>query len=305
MLTTSNHLLITLLTFLKQNKGFILAIAISSLFVIYTGCTGNGQSTNHKPGNDSIPESDTVADLPFMNYIESHSTAKYKTVSDIPLPNGFERIELADNSFGAYLRGLELDTADFVVHLFNGQRKYYQDGNFAIIVMDVGKRDLQQCADAVMRLRGEYLFEQKRYNEIHFNFLSDGQPRYYTEYAGSDRTHGKFRRYMDYIFSYANTSSLADELKKVDIKDIQPGDVFIQKGSPYGHAVTVMDVAINNSTGEKIFMVSQSYMPAQEIHILKNLEDFARNPWYTAETEKWVYTPEWTFTVDDLKRFSE
>ena len=110
---------------------------------------------------------------------------------------------------------------------------------------------------------------------------------------------------MNYIFSYANTASLKRELKAVDINDIMPGDVFIQSGNPYGHAITVMDVAVNNNTGKKIFMISQSYMPAQDIHILKNLNDETLSPWYSLEFGEALDTPEWTFYKGDLKRFAE
>ena len=108
---------------------------------------------------------------------------------------------------------------------------------------------------------------------------------------------------MNYIFSYANTASLKNELKRVDNKkDIQIGDVFIQKGRPYGHAVTVMDIA-KNETGEIIFLLSQSYMPAQDIHILKNPSDQSISPWYKlAETGEFI-TPEWVFEFEDLMRF--
>ncbi|MCF6365721.1 MAG: DUF4846 domain-containing protein [Bacteroidales bacterium] len=162
---------------------------------------------------------------------------------------------------------------------------------------------MQQCADAVMRLRGEYLFGQKRYSDIHFNFLSDGKPRFFSTYAKGDFSHKKFRKYMDYIFSYANTASLKKELKKVESpRNIQIGDVFIQKGNPYGHAVSVMDVA-KNDTGEIVFMLSQSYMPAQDIHILKNPNDENLSPWYKLKESGELNTPEWTFSFDDLKRF--
>ena len=168
--------------------------------------------------------------------------------------------------------------------------------------MDVGTRDLQQCADAVMRLRAEYLFKHKRFSDIHFNFLSDGEPRYYADYAGNNRTHEKFRKYMTYIFSYANTKSLKDELKTVNIEDMQIGDVFIQSGDPFGHAITVMDMA-KNDKGQKIFMFSQSFMPAQEIHILINKDDEKLSPWYPLDFGESLFTPEWDFMATDLKRF--
>ena len=63
-----------------------------------------------------------------------------------------------------------------------------------------------------------------------------------------------------------------------DSKSIQPGDIFVYGGFP-GHAVTVMAVA-KNETGKKIFLLSQGYMPAQDIHILKNYNDPDLSPWY-------------------------
>ncbi len=229
-------------------------------------------------------------------------SAAFKYVKDIPVPEGYMRTDAKTGSYADFLRNLELKTENNTVYLYDGTEKWNQSAQFAVLKTDVGTRDLQQCADAVMRLRGEFLFQQKKYAEIHFNFLSDGKPRYFTEYAKGDFSHKKFRSYMDYIFAYANTGSLHNELKRVEnVQDIQIGDVFIQKRQPYGHAVTVMDIA-RNAAGETIFMLSQSYMPAQEIHILKNPENETLSPWYSLKTTE-LETPEWTFAWSDLRRF--
>lgn len=225
------------------------------------------------------------------------------TVADIPLPKGYSRPELEKTSFGEYLRNFPLKQENNIVYLYNGKAKGRQDVHEAILKIDVGTKDLQQCADAVMRLRAEYLYELKRYNDIHFNFLSDNKPRYYKDYADVAHSRKSFRKYMDYVFSYANTASLRKELKKIELRELQPGDIFIQQGKPYGHAVIVIDVAIHTQTKKKIFLLAQSYMPAQEIHILKNFDEQSLSPWYESDFSDLLETPEWTFYKEDLRRF--
>ena len=108
---------------------------------------------------------------------------------------------------------------------------------------------------------------------------------------------------MDQVFAYANTSSLHDEMVSVPIDDMRSGDVFIQKGTPYGHAVIVVDMAESDS-GEKLFLLAQSYMPAQEIQILVNRNNRSISPWYELRNEP-IVTPEWTFEPSDLRRFKD
>lgn len=227
------------------------------------------------------------------------------TIADIPLPDAYVRVPLAENSFGAYLRSLPLRTDDHTVYLFDGSIKANQAAHVAVVDLPIGNKDLHQCADACMRLWAEYLYKQQRYNDIYFNFLSDGKPRYYTEYAGADRSYTRFWKYMEYVFSYANTRSLYGQLRSVAANSLQPGDMIIQMGNPFGHAVMVADMAEHTETCETIFLLVQSYMPAQETHVLKNPNSPSLSPWYSGHIAKQLQTAEYFFgnAANDVKRF--
>lgn len=237
----------------------------------------------------------------------------------IAVPNGFKRVEVKGASFADWLRHLPLKPGNPEVHLYNGELKRNQAVHAAVLDIDVGKTDIQQCADAVMRLRGEYLYSTKNYTDLHFNFTSGnnvpfekwsqgyrtqikGNKVSWVKSAAKDDSYKVFKGYMNTIFNYAGTSSLSKELKKVSsTKEIQSGDVFILGGFP-GHAVLVVDVC-ENKQGEKLFLLVQSYMPAQEIHILKNYTDRTISPWYKANFSGDLETPEWTFSPGSLMRW--
>lgn len=219
------------------------------------------------------------------------------SVSEIQAPAGYHRFNGKDSGFARWLRNMPLKR-DNRVYLYNGQLKTNQDAQYAVLDVPVGKKDLQQCADAVMRLRASWLYNEGRYNEIKF---SDNNGRMYTCPPSPDST--AFERYLETVYSYCGTLSLAQQLRPVNrFWDIQPGDVLIKGGSP-GHAVIVMDVAINDM-GRKYYMLAQSYMPAQSIHILKNYADAGHGPWYNAEqANQLISTPEWNFYKEELKRW--
>ena len=218
-------------------------------------------------------------------------------VVDLPLPDGYVREKVADSSFAQWLRQVPVKK-DNRVYLYNGELKRNQQAQFAVLDVPVGNKDLQQCADAVMRLRAEYLYSQKRYREISF---ADNNGKKYTCPGAVDRPH--FERYLEQVFSYCGTLSLEKQLKPVRrFAQIQPGDVLIKGGSP-GHAVLVMDVAVNKQ-GKKLYVLAQSYMPAQDIHILKNPANMALNPWYAVdESNPLIITPEWNFSTAQLRRW--
>ncbi|WP_333864048.1 DUF4846 domain-containing protein [Chitinophaga sp.] len=233
--------------------------------------------------------------------------AAAQTVGAWPLPAGFQRMPQSPGSFGAWLRNVPLKKTA-TVYLFNGEKKRNQSAQVAVLDISTGKKDLQQCADAVMRLYAEYLYANKKYGQIMFN-ATDGTPMDYGAWRQGRRwklrgnklagihsaapcdTRACFDEYLETVFTYAGTISLKKQLQPVrNSADIRPGDVFIESGSP-GHAVIVMDVAVN-SFGEKRFLLAQSYMPAQDMHLLKNPS--AASAWYALPGNT-LRTPEWTF----------
>ncbi len=222
--------------------------------------------------------------------------ATLKIVSDIAMPEGYQRISLAKDSFGEWLRNTPVKT-DNHVYLYNGALKKNQAAHFAVLDIPVGKKDLQQCADAVMRLRAEYLFTQKRFEEIEFR---DNNNKSY-KWAGKDNR-VLFEKYLETVFRWCGSASLEKQLKPVgDLNDIQPGDVLI-KGRFPGHAMIVTDVAINDK-GKKLFLLAQSYMPAQDIHIVNNPLNDRLNPWYEVNETATIITPEWEFYPRQLRRW--
>jgi hypothetical protein len=218
-------------------------------------------------------------------------------VGDIALPPGYERVPATTGSFAAWLRSVGIKK-DKTVYLYNGQPKQNQDAQYVVLNIPLGHKDLQQCADAVMRLRAQYFYSQKRFAEIWFK---DNNGKKYTCTVGVDSLH--FQRYLENVFAWCGTLSLEKQLHPVtNFLAIQPGDVLIKGGSP-GHAVIVMDVAVNKA-GKKIYLLAQSYMPAQDMHILKNPADGGLSPWYEAKADNsLITTPEWTFSPNQLRRW--
>lgn len=185
------------------------------------------------------------------------------------------------------------------VLLHTGAQKWRQDVHAGIVNIDVGSRDLQQCADAIMRLRAEWLYSLDRKGDIAFN---DSEGKRLRFSARSKQDYPGFRKYLDYVFAYAGTYSLDRELVPVDVSEVRAGDVFIKGGFP-GHAVLVADVVMNPATGEKRFLLMQSYMPAQDIHVLKNPASNDGSPWYATNFGETLVTPEWRFARGQLKRW--
>jgi len=236
-------------------------------------------------------------------------------------PPGFERVAVEAGSFAAFLRGLPLRAAGASVRSFD--REIIVDGDdprlYAVAELDVGHRDLQQCADSAIRLHAEWLWSRGLASQAAYRFVS-GDVATFSAYAAGERPlvaanrvrwerraeprsdRVAYRAFLEVVFTYASTLSLARELVHVARAEVSPGDVFVAPGSP-GHAVLVLDVA-RDRHGRRVALLGQGYMPAQDFHVLASAEE-GLSPWFSLETES-VKTPFWPkpFSWAQLGRFA-
>ncbi len=234
---------------------------------------------------------------PKYGWHTAHVSNQPTLSQSIAPPPGYQRQEMPAASWATWLRGLPMKPQGSPVLLYTGGRKWRQDVHVGVVDIDIGKRDLQQCADAIMRLRAEWLYSRKKTKRIAFN-NTKGKPMVF--HRSKTRPYTSFRKYMTRVFAYAGTYSLERELKPKRVKDVAIGDVFIKGGFP-GHAILVVDVATNPTTGQQKFLLLQSYMPAQDMHILKNPNDPSGGPWYDVVSGARLVTPEWKFAEDALR----
>ena len=282
------------------------------IFLLLILLCWNCNVTTPQTNEESREPTTTLINLPLIN------STGYTVEERILTPAGFERSKVLAGSFQAYLRTLPLKPVKSLVRYYNGATKANTNVYEAVVDLNIGTKDLHQCADAIMRLRAEHLWHQGAYDEIHFNFTNgfradysewmngkrmkvDGNKTWWSSKAQPSNTYEDFWNYMELIFTYAGTASLERELLPIDMVEAEIGDVIIQGGHP-GHAVIIIDKAVNTETGTSAYLLAQSFMPSQEIQVLKNPLSERTSPWYIFDDNQ-ILTPEWRFRNTDFRRF--
>lgn len=231
-------------------------------------------------------------------------------------PPGYTRVPVEAGSFGAWLRRLPLRPAGSPVRDHQGQllRQGMDSRIAAVAELDVGSADLQQCADSILRLHAEWLWASGRTEHLTYP-LTSGDPAPWARHAAGERlrvsgrkvswvqaaapdsSRRAFRAWLDTVFTYAGTLSLAAERHRPSREQLQPGDLFVLGGSP-GHAVLVLDVA-RNAEGERVALIGQGFTPAQDFHVLSPGRS---GPWFSLQADT-VDTPFWKpFPWSSLRR---
>jgi hypothetical protein len=232
-------------------------------------------------------------------------------------PAGFSRISIAKDAFGAWLRRLPLAAPGTPVLSHRGGviLPADHDNLAAVVALDIGNQDLQQCADSVIRLHAEWRWSQG--HRDHLYQAADKTPMPFEHWARGERvvghgssiawtpatrrpdsSHAAFRGYLDAVFGWTNTVALARDTVPVALADLRPGDFVVQPGSP-GHAVLVLDLA-TAPDGRRAVLLGQGFMPAQNFQVLRPTPESA---WFMLAPDA-LKTPFWpAFPWSSLHRF--
>lgn len=199
----------------------------------------------------------------------------------IPVPEGYTRVNCLAGSFSRWVQSLPLKRTNTVT-LYNGKtlnpfdNVLYNDFKvFAVVDMPLlFKSDLEQCADFCMRIWAEY---HKAAGKLDKFYLFD--------YSGRKKLYGSSgKSYKEFLrWSFANTNSWSLKKGCVEVKEeeLVPGDMFVQnQDGGIGHASMIVDIC-ESKTGEKLYLVGYSFMPAQEFYIEKARDDYGRGGWFT------------------------
>ena len=224
-----------------------------------------------------------------------------------PPPDDYKRVKVESASFGEWLRNLPVLDRQ-TVYSYRGDAVSAPAA--AVVPMDVGSGDVQQCADSILRLYSEFLWAKKDVDKwgIHFTsgdlstwsawrqgerFKVAGSTVERTKSGGEDRSYTQYQRWLHHSFLYAGTRSMnKDSLSVEPSEEVQPGDFFVTGGSP-GHAILVIDVA--ESAGKpRVALLGQGYMPAQEFHVLEDTGSHVKANWFVLPSEgEALRNPSW------------
>jgi hypothetical protein len=262
-----------------------------------------------------------AVDYPWLSTTPAASSTLHARIA---APDGFTRIALAEGSYAHWLRHLPMMAEGTPVRAFDGRVLERQP--MGVIDLDVGDRDLQQCADTLMRLRAEYLRASGRADEVAFHFVSGDLARWTDYRAGLrpdfDRPRGRpiawrkrsgaptgdgervWRGYLRLVFGYASTLSLGAYNPTPKVRtaaDIRPGDFFVLGGAP-GHTVVVLDVA-TSAAGDVRLLIGQGFMPAQSMHLVPTPNGGA---WHTLDAQGQLHIDAWPkpFGLKSLRTFA-
>ncbi len=221
-------------------------------------------------------------------------------------PQGYERVKY-DDPYTDYVRNLPMLPDGAPIHIYTGELKPIQTNHVGVLDIDVGNRDLQQCSDAAQRIRTDYLFQTEQYDKINYQFVNgmkfswnqykqgyravrEGKKTVMKKIGKANHSLESFRNYQKSLFMYAGVSSVMKESPELTLADVRPGDAI----AGTGHLIIILDV-VENAQGKKKVLLAQSYIPAQQIEVLKN--PMSESPWYDADLfESCPFvTPEWTY----------
>lgn len=224
-----------------------------------------------------------------------------------PAPPGYKRVRVEAGSFAEWLRGLPMAPEGTPAKSFDGTETLSGEDDYlaGVVSIDTGTSDLQQSSDVIIRLHAEYLWSRGERDKITYlsatklgmplsrwekgqRLLPNG-PNVFWVIKGkpAEVDHAEFRRYLDAVFNWANSTSLSPRSTPVaDPKDLVAGDFFLQSTEP-NHVAVVLDVA-EKPSGERVALLGQARSPAESVHVVRPGK---ATPWFSVRPPVPVLTP--------------
>lgn len=224
-----------------------------------------------------------------------------------PVPPGYKRVKVEPGSFAEWLRGLPMAPDGTPVKSFEGKETLAADDDYlaGVVAIDTGNPDLQQSSDVIIRLHAEYLWSRGEKDKISYlsatklnmpfarwekgqRLIPNGPNVFWVikSKTASEADHAEFRRYLDAVFNWANSTSLSARSTAVAAEDVLAGDFFLQSQEP-NHVAVVLDLA-EKPSGERVALLAQARNPAESIHVVRPGK---ATPWFSVRPPVPVLTP--------------
>ena len=237
----------------------------------------------------------------------------------VPTPPGYARVRVEAGSFAEWLRSLPMAPQGTPAKTFDGKESLNADDDYlaGVVAIDVGSSDLQQSSDVIVRLHAEYLWSRGARDKISYlsatklnmplsrwekgqRLIPNGANVFWAvKGKPAEVDHAEFRKYLDAIFNWANSTSLSPRSTPVtDPKDLLAGDFFLQSQSP-NHVAVVLDLA-EKPSGERVALLGQARNPAESIHVVRPGK---ATPWFSVRPPVPVLSPHSkALAWEDLRR---
>lgn len=229
-----------------------------------------------------------------------------ENISAIRCPDEYSRIRLDESSLSDYVRKLPLKPVGSDVLTHEGRIIHPADEITAVINWKKPSR-VQQCADVAIRLHAEFLRSKGKIGSIKYKTLdgtlisykkwlsgsysldSSGSIKYTPSVSKKSDNGIEFENYLQFVMTYANSSSLARDLPVVNEKDLLPGDIYIQPDvsgrGGIGHVSIVLDIC-ENSQIQRLYLFGYGFIPAQDFHLPRPGSRQGIGSWFTLEGYK-------------------
>jgi hypothetical protein len=237
----------------------------------------------------------TAGPAEWYAWLSAEAVRRYEPlVRRFPAPEGYVRVAVSPGDYGDWLRHLPLRPDDAPV-----------DRLAAVVDWRWTNARRLGAANAVLRLRGEYLWFCCANEAIAFRFTSGdlfewkrwadgwapavaGRRVEWRQGPEPGFSRQSYTKYLDTLLAYASVNSLAADTHPVTDGTIQPGDVLVESGRG-GFAAVVLDVAVN-ADGRVSILIGQTVKAAGGFCVIQAAAD---SVWHEAEADAAIDLPGW------------